>query len=42
MEEQAGNLAQAVGVFKLSQAERRGPDRARNVARLPGPARMAG
>ncbi|MGP1679548.1 MAG: methyl-accepting chemotaxis protein, partial [Burkholderiales bacterium] len=59
MQEQAGNLAQAVAVFNLGQAagaaagrsvelfekrerpaqpaaERRGPDRAPNVARLPG------
>jgi methyl-accepting chemotaxis protein len=52
MEEQAGNLATAVAIFKLSGqsgqvagkapaqsgGERRAPDRAKNVARLPGPA----
>ena len=43
LEEQAQMLSQAVSVFKLGQeaegwdgkAERRGPDRAKNVARLP-------
>jgi uncharacterized phage infection (PIP) family protein YhgE len=39
MKEQAGNLGQAVAVFQLTQqesgaGERRGPDRASNVARL--------
>jgi methyl-accepting chemotaxis protein len=44
MEEQARNLANALAVFKLAQGavatqpmvERRGPDRAKNVTRLPG------
>ena len=43
MEEQAGNLARAVAMFRLTQqtglppvTERRAPDRAKNVTRLPG------
>ena len=40
MQEQSGNLVQTVGTFRLAQAggavaERRSPDRAKNVARLP-------
>jgi uncharacterized phage infection (PIP) family protein YhgE len=40
MKEQAGSLSNAVAVFRLAQqdsgaGERRGPDRASNVARLP-------
>jgi hypothetical protein len=45
MEQQAGNLAQAVAIFKLKQqagrpaaAERSAPDGARNVVRLPAAA----
>jgi hypothetical protein len=40
MKEQAGSLSNAVAVFRLARqesvaGERRGPDRAANVARLP-------
>jgi hypothetical protein len=48
MQEQAGTLVQSVGTFKLAHAatgnhviERRGPDRAKNVARIPAASRSA-